>query len=105
MDAETQIWAVSVDPARAVDPKTGQDRGQLAFAAALGLDFPLLPDTGRHLCLLYGAVENVQQSSQRWTFLIDKDGILRFVDKEVQARVTTHGPDALAKMRELGMTK
>jgi len=105
VDAETQIWAVSVDPARAIDPNNGQDRGQIAFAAALALDFPLLPDTGRNLCLLYGSVDTIQQASQRWTFLIDKDGILRSVDKDVQSRVRTHGADCLAKMRELGMTQ
>ena len=103
-NADTQIWAVSIDPARSID-NTGQDRGQIAFAAALGLDFPLFPDTGRNLCLLYGTVENIQQVSRRWTFLIDKEGVLRFVDKDVQSRLTTHGPDCLAKTRELGMFK
>lgn len=103
-DAETQIWGVSIDPARNLD-STGQDRGQIAFAAALGLDFPLIPDTGRNLCLLYGTVENIEQASQRWTYLIDKDGALRYIDKDVQSRLTTHGPDSLAKMRELGMFK
>lgn len=57
------------------------------------------------MCLLYGTVQNIEQVSQRWTFLIDKDGILRHIDKEVQARVTTHGADCLAKMKELGMVK
>jgi peroxiredoxin len=88
-----------------IDPQTGQDRGQIAFAQSLELHFPLLPDTGRNLSLLYGTVDNPQQSARRWSYLIDKDGILRFVDKEVQPRVRTHGSDILAKMRELGMAK
>lgn len=71
----------------------------------MNLDFPLIPDTGRNVCLLYGTTQNIEQVSQRWTFFIDKDGILRHVDKEVQARVRTHGADCLAKMKELGMMK
>ncbi len=63
----------------------------------------MIPDTGRNVCLLYGTVEHIEQVAQRWTFLIDKEGILRYIDKDVQARVTSHGPDSLAKMRELGL--
>lgn len=102
VEADTEVWAVSIDPARNVD-ENGVDRGQIAFAASLALDYPLIPDTGRNVCLLYGTTQNIEQVSQRWTFLIDKEGILRHVDKEVQARVRTHGADMTAKLKELGM--
>ena len=35
--------------------------------------------------------------------LIDKDGIVRLIDKQVNVR--THGSDILAKMRDLGLAK
>lgn len=37
------------------------------------------------------------------TVLIDKQGIVRWIDRDVQ--VSTHGADVLAKMRELGISK
>jgi peroxiredoxin len=50
-------------------------------------------------------VQSIEEKAARWSFLIDKDGILRYVDKEVQGRVRTHGADMLAKMKELGLVK
>ena len=92
---DTQIIAVSFDSAEG-------ERGQIAFAQQLKLGFPLIPDTGRNLALLYEAAFAPQQPApSRMTVLIDKDGILRYIDREVQT--PTHGPDTLAKMRELGM--
>jgi len=35
------------------------------------------------------------------TFIIDKEGIVRFVDTGIN--VQTHGADVLAKLHELGM--
>ncbi len=94
---DTQIIAVSFDSADG-------ERGQIAFAQQLNLGFPLVPDTGRNLALLYEAAFSPQQPApSRMTVLIDKDGILRYIDREVQ--VLTHGPDTIAKMRELGMLK
>lgn len=85
------------------DPAAGE-RGQLGFAKQLNLDFPLVPDTGRNLAMLYEAAFNTQQPvPSRMSVLIDKDGIVRHIDRAVSVR--THGPDILAKMRELGMAK
>jgi thioredoxin-dependent peroxiredoxin len=95
-NSDTEIWAVSVDPAEG-------EKGQIRFAASLGLSFPLLPDTGRNLSLLYDAARKPHNSAWRRTMLIDKDGILRFVDRQIH--IYTHGPDMLAKMRELDMIK
>ncbi len=92
---DTQIIAVSFDSAEG-------ERGQIEFAQQLNLGFPLIPDTGRNLALLYEAAFSPQQPApSRMTFLIDKDGVLRTIDREVQT--LTHGPDTIAKMRELGM--
>ena len=94
---ETQVIGVSFDSADG-------PRGQLAFAEQLQLGFPLVPDTGRNLALLYEAAYSPQQPlPSRMTVLIDRDGILRFIDRQVQT--LTHGPDTLAKMRELKMIR
>lgn len=93
---DTEIIAVSVDPAEG-------ETGQIAFAAKLEVDFCFIPDIGRNLCLLYGTARKPYSRSWRRTMLIDKDGILRFADKNVN--VFTHGPDMLTKMRELGLAQ
>lgn len=83
------------------DPAAGE-RGQLAFARQLSLTFPLIPDVGKNLSMLYeSALSPDQPAPGRLTVLIDRDGIVRFIDRAVQVR--THGPDMLLKMRELGM--
>jgi peroxiredoxin Q/BCP len=38
--------------------------------------------------------------AQRWTFYIDKEGIIRAIDKSVKAG--NHGSDVAAKLAELG---
>jgi peroxiredoxin len=92
--SETETWAVSVDPAEG-------EKGQLAFAARWGFQFPLIPDVGRNLSILYGAAENPQQLASRMSVLIDKDGLVRLIDKDVD--IHTHGSDIILQMRRLGM--
>lgn len=91
--ASTEVWAVSVDAAP----------DQFAFAAKLGLQFPLLPDTSRTLSMLYGAAQNTNDMAARMSVLIDKTGVVRWVDTDVQ--VQTHGADVLQKMRELKLAQ
>ncbi|HEX8835264.1 MAG TPA: peroxiredoxin family protein, partial [Abditibacteriaceae bacterium] len=94
--ADTQIIAISVDPAEG-------EKGQLAFAKRWQLGFPLVPDTKRELSLLYGAVQNHGQLSARMSVLIDKNGVVRLVDTNVMVR--SHGGDILDKMQEIGINK
>jgi peroxiredoxin len=89
-----EIWGVSVDEAEGA-------RGQKAFAGYLHLPFPLLPDPGHQLCLLYGSVVSPDQMSSRMSVLIDKNGIVRWIDKQIDPR--HYGEDVLVKMKELGM--
>jgi peroxiredoxin len=91
--SDTEVWAVSVDPAEE----------QAAFAAKLGLQFPLLSDTDRKLSMLYGAAQDKTDLAARQSVLVDKTGVVRWIDRDVQ--VETHGADVLAKMRELGIGK
>ena len=94
--AQTQILAVSVDSSEG-------ERGQRAFANQWKLRFPLVPDTSRKISMLFGAAQNDKQLAARMSLLIDKQGIVRWVDTDV--RIATHGKDVLAKMRELGLSK
>lgn len=91
--ADTEVWAVSVDPADV----------QRDFAAMWKFRFPLVPDVGRNLSLLYGAAQNTEQLSERMSVVIDKNGIVRLIDNQVI--VGTHGSDILKKMDELKLGK
>ena len=91
--ADTEVWAVSIDSADV----------QRDFAAMWKFGFPLLPDVGRNLSLLYGAAQNTEQLSDRMSVFIDKAGVVRFIDKSVV--VGSHGSDVLKKMDELKLGK
>lgn len=94
--ANVQVMAVSVDPAEG-------EHGQKAFAKMWNFGFPLIPDTERKLSLLYGAVNEPTELDQRMSVLIDKQGIVRWIDTDVH--VKTHGADVLARIKELGLDK
>ncbi|RYX84908.1 redoxin domain-containing protein [bacterium] len=92
--ADTEVWAVSVDAA-------GGEQGQKAFAQSLKLPFAMLPDEGRNICYLYGAAQTPTDLAKRQSVLIDKEGVVRFIDRAVAPE--THGDDLLTHLKELGM--
>jgi len=55
------------------------------------------------LSLLYHAAATPLELAQRQSVLIDKDGIVRLIDHNVNVR--THGTDIIAAMRQLGLAK
>ena len=67
--------------------------------------FPLLCDTNQSVTKLYGVGVKYegQLYADRWTIYIDKEGIVRKVDKKVQPN--TAGPDMLKAFSELGFAK
>ena len=69
------------------------------FAEAEELNFPLIADIGRQLSFLYGATDKIDGLSKRITVLIDKKGIVRLIDKKVQA--ATHGKDLFGRLDQL----
>ncbi len=89
--ANTQIIAVSTDGAPSVEK----------FARQLNLSFPTLSDVSRQISLAYGAVQTITEAPSRMSVLIDKTGVVRFIDTDVN--VQSHGADMLAKIRELGL--
>lgn len=71
------------------------------FADKLELDYPLLSDTDRKVANAYGVVSGDSGYPARWTFFIDAEGKIAFIDKGVQ--VGSHGADCAAKLKELGV--
>jgi peroxiredoxin Q/BCP len=73
------------------------------FAESLGLDYPILSDPDKGVAMQYGVVHQGRPVPERWTFYIDKDGIIRAIDKSVKAG--QHGADVAAKLAELGIAE
>ena len=83
-----------------VDSLEGE-QGNKAFAAAHNADFPLLSDPNKDVAKAYGVLgaAGTAPVASRWTFYIDKDGKISFIDKAV--RVNTSAEDMVAKLGEL----
>lgn len=71
------------------------------FAKSLELDYPILSDPKGDVARAYGVMLEGKNAAARWTFFIDKDGVLKAVDKEV--KTATHGADIAKKAKELGI--
>lgn len=71
------------------------------FAEKLGLDYPILSDPDKSTAEAYGVVNPTRKVAQRWTFYIDKDGVVKEVDKKISTK--TAGPDVAAKLKALGL--
>jgi peroxiredoxin Q/BCP len=75
------------------------------FADKEKLNFPILADVGGKVAKKYGVLK-MTRVADRVTFLIDKEGVIKAIDRAVQ--VKTHGSDvakALAKILEEGKAK
>src|SRR4051812_46160625 len=79
-----------------VDPIDG-DQGNKAFADSLHADFPLLSDTSKDTAKKYGVLMP-QGFANRWTFYIDKQGKIAYIDKDVAKRLETSADDMAAKL-------
>lgn len=75
------------------------------FRDKLGLPFPILADPGREVLGLYGVLREKTmygkkvQGTDRSTFLIDREGIIRTVWRGV--RVDGHAAEVLGALREM----
>jgi len=86
-----QYFAASVD-----SPDTNAD-----FARSLSLPYPVLSDATRETARAYGVLTSSGFPS-RQTFYIGLDGRILDIDREVH--VSAHGPDVVARLRDLGRT-
>jgi peroxiredoxin Q/BCP len=73
------------------------------FAESLDLDYPILSDPTSEVAKAYGVVHEGRPVAERWTFYIDKDGVIREIDKKVQGRTKQAGEDLVSKVKELGL--
>jgi peroxiredoxin len=71
----TQVLGVSVDSQFA----------NKAYAAQIGVTFPLLSDFTREITTKYGILNDKFPVAHRTTFVIDKDGVIQHIDREKDA--------------------
>jgi len=70
------------------------------FAEDLKLDYPILSDPTKAVAEAYGVISQ-RGLANRWTFYIDKEGIIQAIDKAI--KVDQAGPDVAAKIKTLGL--
>jgi peroxiredoxin Q/BCP len=72
-----------------------------AFAESVGAHFVLLSDPEKVNAKAFGVLGLGGSFAKRWTFYIDRAGIIRYIDKDVETG--THGEDIVRKLGELGI--
>jgi len=70
------------------------------FAKSLDLDYPILSDPDKSVAKAYGVLSG-RGFANRWTFYIDKEGMIRAIDKSVN--VGQAGQDVASKIKEMGL--
>ncbi len=73
------------------------------FTDQLKLNYPLLSDTDKSYAKTLGVLNPAGTVAQRWTYIIDDQGVIREIDKKVAT--ATHGADVAAKLETLGIPK
>jgi peroxiredoxin Q/BCP len=73
------------------------------FAKSLGATLPLLSDTRGDAANAFGNSGLGGAYAKRWTYYVDKDGVVRFIDKDV--KTASAAKDIAAKLEELGFPK
>ena len=73
------------------------------FSTAHGDGFPVVSDPTGETARAYGVVAEDGRYARRFTFYIDRDGVIRYVDREVDPR--TAGRDVARRLEKLGFPK
>jgi thioredoxin-dependent peroxiredoxin len=73
------------------------------FAESLGAKHVLLSDPLGEAAKAYGVVGNGAGFAKRWTFYIDRDGVIREIDRNVST--SSAGQDIARKLGALGFPK
>lgn len=63
----------------------------------------MLSDPDKEVATAYGVVHEERAYPERWTFIIDTDGTILDVMKEVDTG--SHGAQLAARLEELGVSK
>jgi peroxiredoxin Q/BCP len=82
-----------------VDALEGE-KGNIAFAQEHKADFPLLSDPTKETATAYGVLAP-RGFANRWTFYIDKNGVITYIDRDVNAHLATSAEYMAAKLSEL----
>ena len=90
---DADVFMVSFD-----DPAKNAD-----FAKSLKANLVLLSDPKGDVASAFDVSQLGGMYAKRWTFYVDKDGVVRFVDKNVNTG--TAGADIAKKLDELGFPK
>lgn len=72
---------------------------QAEFVKQQSLNFPLLSDPDGSAAAKYGALRQDKPYAARHTFVLDPEGVLRHVDREVKP--ASHGKDLVELLRRL----
>ncbi len=72
------------------------------FATKNEANFPILSDPEKSMCGDYGVLSE-RGYAQRWTYYIDKEGVIRLIDKSVDPR--TAGESLVKRLDELGFER
>ena len=72
------------------------------FAEANGADFPILSDPEKSTAAAYGVLSS-KGYALRWTYYIDRDGKIAFVDKRV--KTLTAGADIASRLDKLDVPR
>lgn len=86
-------FAASTDPAET----------NARFAESLGLDYPILSDPTGETARAWGVAMPGLGFARRWTFYVDADGVIRAIDKDVDAAKA--GRDVARRLEELGLAR
>ncbi len=73
------------------------------FAESVNADYPILSDPSKKVAEAYGVVHEGRPVPERWTFYIDKEGIIREIDKKVDVAKAAEG--VAAKVKELKLAQ
>ncbi|MFW9830806.1 MAG: peroxiredoxin [Candidatus Thorarchaeota archaeon] len=84
---------------KVVGVSTDTVKRQAGFKAKHGLDFPLIADANKEIVKLYGVQKGILGIANRVTFLIDPNGIIRYIWPKV--KVEGHVDEIIAKIDEL----
>lgn len=89
---DTQVLGISVDsvPANHV------------FAKQIGVTFPLLSDFQRTVSREYGILNAKHGFANRTTFVIDKEGVIRHIDKDAEALDPSSAMESCSVMAHKG---
>lgn len=87
-ETDTVVWGISVD----------DEASHKKFQEAENFGFPLLADTELKVSKIYSGITEKFQVSNRSTFVIDKAGYIRAIDRDVNTQ--THGEDLVKLIKE-----